>query len=131
MSKKFSFDDFMDAVFDESVRDFLKPEFLLIIDQNLKMWKKIFAVGFMIGQEKTQYAELWESHREINWLLPALAYWFECSDNNEEEAFFEKQGRLTLQVFALGIWAAIVTVHNIDATPILFPDLAIDGVLDN
>lgn len=131
MSEKMSFENVIDAIFDESVRDFLKPEFLLVIDRDRKTWRKIFSVGFVVGQEKTQYAELWESHRDITWLLPALAYWFECSDNEVKEAFFEAQGRLTLQIFALGIWAAIVVVHNIDATPILLKDLAIEGVLDN
>lgn len=131
MSEKLSFGVFIDAFFDEAVRDFLKPECLLIIDRDRKLWKKIFSIGFVVGKEKKQYAEQWESKRDVTWLVPALAYWFEFSKNEEEETFFEANGRLTLQLFALGIWAAIVVVHNIDATPLLLPDLAVDGVLDD
>lgn len=117
--------EILDGLFDRGCRVWLRPETEQIVNQNYEKWRKMYWVGMVTGENLPQFSVEWEQHEDNKWLIPQLAYWFECSESDDEKWYMER-ARLTMQIFSLGIYAALVTAKNMDVYPILDLDIAQD-----
>lgn len=77
--------EFISGMMDRSVRLWLKPEYLAVIDSNLEAWQKIFWLGMLLAERRPEidkkYAEAKDNN---NWLVVELASFCELTGNKED-----------------------------------------------
>lgn len=119
--------EFISGMMDRSVRLWLKPEYLAVIDSNLEAWQKIFWLGMLLAEHRPGIDKKYAEAKDNNWLVVELASFCELTGNKEDAEYLEAHARLSIQVLSIGLWAGLVTVKNIDGLdPIFDPELTQD-----